>query len=151
MASTCTVISGFSDEILCEFDESDSSDGHYLVAKGGFDSEQYVGDEFSFYISEIKNPFSTQPSQSFGLEIFDKYGGLQYYFDQEFTLEVTASQFSFAFIESQSQMNGVSSLFEVTLTLGVDTPAGAYLAIGLPDELDFDSDQPFTCSGEMNV
>ena len=159
VASTCTVISGFSDEISCEIEgfaggagpSGPRGDGHYLVAKGGFDSEQYVGDEFSFYISEIKNPFTTQPSGKFDMEIYDKYGGLQYYYPDEFTMKVTASQFSFAFVESQSPVNGVSSLLEVTLTLGVDTPNEAYLAIGLPAELEFDDTVDFTCEGKMNA
>ena len=99
MSSTCTVISGFSDEISCELEGYDGGvgssgsrgSGHYLVAKGGFDSEQYVGAEFSFYVSEIKNPFTTKPSANFGMEIYDKYGGLQYYYDGEFNIEVSAS------------------------------------------------------------
>ena len=85
------------------------------------------------------------------MEIRDKYGGLQYYHPDEPPLEVSvsASEFSFAFVESKSPMNGVSSLYEVTLTLGVDTPSGAKLAIGLPEELEFDVDQPFKCEGKM--
>ena len=152
VASTCTVLTGFSDELSCEFERYRERDGgHYLLASGGFDSEQYVGGEFSFYISEIKNPFTTKPSASFHMEIQDSQGRLQYHYPDEFSLSVTASTFSFAFIESQSPVNGVSAIFEVTLSLGVDTPAGASLAIGLPEGLEFDGDQPFTCVGTLNV
>ena len=80
VASTCHTISGFSDEISCELEGEDARlgpdglipGGHYLTARGGFDSEQYVGGQFSFYISEIKNPFTTKPTGNFGFEIFDK-------------------------------------------------------------------------------
>lgn len=156
VASTCTTISGFSDEIACELEGRAATvgaggsipGGHYLVAKGGFDSEQYVGGEFSFYISEIKNPFTTKPSSSFGFEIFDKQGGLQYSFTGDFTIEVTASKFSYVFVESQSPVNGVASLYDISLTLGVDTPAGAKIAIGLPEELKLEQ-AGFQCDGSI--
>ena len=50
------------------------------------------------------------------------------------------SVFSFAYVESHSNVNGVSSNYEITISLGVDTPNEAQIAIGLPEELEFDSE-----------
>ena len=71
-ASTCTVISGFSDEISCKFDETyDNRFGYYLYVRGGFDSKNFMGGSFSFFLSEVKNPFTTQETSSFGLKVLD--------------------------------------------------------------------------------
>ena len=60
VASTCTRITGFSDEILCEFEETQTSNfGYYLIVRGGFDSATFTGSDFMFSIAEIKNPITT--------------------------------------------------------------------------------------------
>jgi len=49
VASTCTRLTGFSDEISCSFEKvEDSRWGNYMLVKGGFDSEDFDGSEFSF-------------------------------------------------------------------------------------------------------
>lgn len=58
VASTCTRLTGFSDEVTCSF-EAGSPIGHTLVVKGGFDSETFTDREFSFKIAEIFNPLTT--------------------------------------------------------------------------------------------
>ena len=71
-ASTCTALSGFSDEIYCEFkDGSSNRNGHTLLVKGGFDSQTFIGSSFSFSIAEIKNPFDTVLSNKFRFMIND--------------------------------------------------------------------------------
>ena len=45
-------------------------------------------------------------------------------------------------------MNGVAALYDITLTLGVDTPSGAKIAIGLPDELRIEP-EGFECDGTI--
>mmetsp|Transcript_24490 Transcript_24490/g.30523 ORF Transcript_24490/g.30523 Transcript_24490/m.30523 type:complete len:121 (+) Transcript_24490:1849-2211(+) len=60
VASTCTHLTGFSDEISCSFEDvSDPRFGNILVVKGGFDSETFTDLEFSFKIAEIRNPLMT--------------------------------------------------------------------------------------------
>jgi hypothetical protein len=60
VASTCTRLTGFSDEISCSFEDvSDPRFGNILVVKGGFDSETFTDLEFSFKIAEIRNPLMT--------------------------------------------------------------------------------------------
>jgi len=67
VASTCTRLTGFSDEITCSFEKvaDPRFDGNIMIVKGGFDSETFTGREFSLKIAEIKNPFTTQPTESF--------------------------------------------------------------------------------------
>ena len=50
VASTCTRINGFTDEISCEFEDSSN---RYLLVRGGFDSKVFVDTDFSFSIAEI--------------------------------------------------------------------------------------------------
>lgn len=69
--------------------------------------------------------------------------------DDKTTSSVKASDFSFAFVESQSPKNGVSSLYDFSLTLSVDTPVGSTLSIALPDQIVFDQSQDFFCQGTM--
>lgn len=79
VASTCTRITGFSDEISCEFEKViNPKNGNYLIVKGGFDSTTFTGTDFSFSIAEIKNPFTTEQTDSFKMEIYDKYEGMMY-------------------------------------------------------------------------
>lgn len=80
VASSCTVISGFTDEITCKFEKADPNFGYLINVSGGFDSKTSMGGTFSFYMQEIQNPFTTQETGKFGLEIFDANGGLQYNF-----------------------------------------------------------------------
>jgi hypothetical protein len=81
-ASTCTRISGFSDEISCEFAPQTNADKNmYLYVNGGFDSKNFEATTtrtFSFSIDEINNPFTTAKPGSFGMEIFDRHGGKMY-------------------------------------------------------------------------
>ena len=80
VASTCTAVSGFSDELSCVFDgtSTDPTQGNYLIVSGGFDSKQFTGTDFSFSIKEIKNPYTTEVTDTFEMSIKDKNGGLIY-------------------------------------------------------------------------
>lgn len=57
-ASSCTVISGFSDEITCSFVEANNN-GYVIKVKGGFDSKTSTGGKLSFFMQGILNPFTT--------------------------------------------------------------------------------------------
>ena len=59
VASSCTVISGFSDEITCTFEKADSVLGYLINVSGGFDSKTSMGGTFSFFMQEIQNPYTT--------------------------------------------------------------------------------------------
>ena len=79
VASTCTGLSGFSDEISCHFEDvRDPSRGNYLIVSGGFDSKQFTESHFSFSIKEVTNPYTTKVTDGFEIGITDKYGGLMY-------------------------------------------------------------------------
>ena len=77
VASSCTVISGFSDEITCSFLQADEN-GYLVKVAGGFDSKTSTGGQLSFFMQEILNPFTTKETGNFNIEIFDSVGGLQY-------------------------------------------------------------------------
>lgn len=62
-----------------------------------------------------------------------------------------ASDFAFSFVESSSEINGVSSLYQVSLTLSVDTPYGAMAYVELPPEIKFDTTKRYTCYGTLNL
>jgi len=126
VSSSCTILSGFSDEITCSFLIADDS-GYLLKIMGGFDSKTSNGKNLSFYLQDIMNPLTTKETGSFRLQIYDATGGMQYNYEEEYSLAVEPSLFSFAFAESQSTVVGVSSIYQLSLTLSVDTPAGAYL------------------------
>ena len=65
-ASTCTSLTGFSDEISCEFEDVVAANyGNYLIVRGGFDSETFTDRDFSFSIAEIMNPLTTEQTDSF--------------------------------------------------------------------------------------
>ena len=136
MASTCTRISGFTDEISCSFDEDNSN---YLIVTGGFDSKTFVDTDFSFSIAEIQNPSTDKRTDGFVMEIYDKLGGLMYQTpdDDSVTFMLSPSDFAYAYVESKSPVNGVSSLYIVTLTLGVETSQSAKLEFNPPDEVEF--------------
>ena len=48
-------------------------------------------------------------------------------------------------------MNGVSSLYTFTLTLGVDTEVNSLIMVNVPDEILYDNSKNFTCRGLMNL
>jgi len=122
-----------------------------MRVRNGFDSATFTAGEFRFYISEVQNPFTTDESGKFGMKVYDKNSELQYYFNGTTKAKVSASPFSFAFVESTSPENGVSSIYKFSLTIAVDTPAASVLMIGLPADLEFDDTMPFTCKGTMNI
>jgi hypothetical protein len=70
--SSCTMVSGFSDEILCELVSTNQRTGHFLRVFSGFESETFPGGEFSFWVSDIINPFTTEETDSFGLQVLDR-------------------------------------------------------------------------------
>lgn len=77
-ASSCTVVSGFSDEITCAFEQNDPNLGYIIKIDGGFDSKTSMGGKFSFFMQEIQNPFTTLETDNFKMDIYDEKEGLQY-------------------------------------------------------------------------
>lgn len=63
-ASSCTVVSGFSDEITCTFLQADEN-GYVIKVSGGFDSKTSTGGKLSFFMQEILNPFTTMETGKF--------------------------------------------------------------------------------------
>lgn len=63
-ASSCTVLSGFSDEITCTFIQADQN-GYVVKVAGGFDSKTSTGGKLSFFMKEILNPFTTKQTSGF--------------------------------------------------------------------------------------
>lgn len=149
-SSSCTVVSGFSDEITCSFIKADST-GYLVKIDGGFDSKTSMGGEFSFFMQEILNPFTTKETADFEMTIYDEDGGLQYLYQGSYRQQAKASQFSYAFAESSSTVVGESSIYQLTLTLSVDTPAGAQLKVTLPEELEFDANEDPYCNASTNI
>ena len=138
VASTCTRLTGFSDEISCSFEEVPMPAlGNYLIVRGGFDSETFTDKDFSLSIAEVKNPFTTQETDSFEMEIYDRVGGLMYTSNNEVKLRMSASNFAFVHVESLSPANGVETIYTVTITLGVDTSQSAKILMQVPDEISF--------------
>lgn len=91
-------------------------------------------------MSEVKNPFTTAETDAFGIEVIDRNGYKLYKpTTLSYTVKVQASNFAFSFVESSSPVNGVSSMYQVSLTLSVDTPFGSIVSVELPSELSFDS------------
>ena len=99
VASTCTRLTGFSDEISCSF-EANNKPQITLVVKGGFDSEDFEAREFSFKIAEIINPFTTLPTDTFAMQIYDRIGGLMYTANNKVELAAQASDFAFVHVNS---------------------------------------------------
>lgn len=64
----------------------------------GFDSQDFEGGKFSFYISEVINPLSEKETKSFELKVLDKGGNVQYYMPKpiDVTANVRASPFAYA-------------------------------------------------------
>ena len=147
IASTCTRITGFSDELSCSFEEQKSSNSpNYLIVEGGFDSETFTDTDFSLSISEIQNPKTTQTTGNFEMEIYDRLGGMMYTSNNEFNMKVAASDFAFVFVESNDRTNGVNTAtYTVTITLGVDTSQSAKLAMTVPNGINFVD--PIYCTG----
>jgi hypothetical protein len=61
------------------------------------------------------------------------------------------SSFQFASVTSSSPVNGFSSLYTFTLTLGVDTEVNSLIMINVPDQIRYDNSKNFTCRGLMNL
>ena len=61
------------------------------------------------------------------------------------------SPFQYAIVSSGSGLNSASSFYTFTLTLSVDTDANSVIMINLPPEIVFDSFQPLTCKGLLNL
>jgi hypothetical protein len=98
------------------------------------------------------NPFTTQNTDPFGLQIFDQNGFILYEADLfTFTMEMSASNFAFSFVSSDSPVNGESSLYSLSLTLSVDTPIGSVCEVTLPPEVSFDETSEFVCRGTYNL
>lgn len=74
-------------------------------------------------MSEIKNPFTTEETDAFGISVFDKNGSPLYLpTENTVTTFVRASDFAFSFVQSSSDVNGASSMYNFSITLSVDTP-----------------------------
>mmetsp|Transcript_22946 Transcript_22946/g.22273 ORF Transcript_22946/g.22273 Transcript_22946/m.22273 type:complete len:174 (+) Transcript_22946:1668-2189(+) len=70
----CTAISGFTDDISCEFLQISEQDGHILAVRGGFASSDFDGgDLVAFNISDMRTPKISITSTSFELYIQDAY------------------------------------------------------------------------------
>ena len=91
--------------------------------------------EFSFSIDQVKNPFTTRQPGGFGMEVFDRLGGKMYIAEDTLPQFMGPSPFAFAFVESNSNLNGVYSRYVVTLTLSVDTNQSDQLYIIYPEEI----------------
>jgi hypothetical protein len=61
------------------------------------------------------------------------------------------SPFQFAQITSSSPVNGASSLYTFTLSLGVDTEVNSLIMIHVPEEIQYDSSKKFMCRGLLNL
>jgi hypothetical protein len=61
------------------------------------------------------------------------------------------SDFAFVYVESKSEVNGASSIYVVTVTLGVDTPQSGFLMVFWPDEIELDSTRLIVCMGTTNL
>ena len=149
VGSTCVSLWGFTDEIQCEVEAR--TFGYDLYVRNGFDSETFDQKTFGFQISEVTNPFTTEETGSLRLEVYDKYDGLQYIASDEDKHFVRPSPFAFAFVQSGSQINGVSSIYTFSLTIGVDTPASTPITVYLPEELEFDESKDFVCKGILEL
>lgn len=71
--------------------------------RGGFDSEDFEARgilSFSWTVSEISNPVTTEEPIGFGIEVFDKYGGQMYEAPEKtFPLGMRSSEFAFAYVD----------------------------------------------------
>lgn len=135
VASTCTRVNGFSDEISCAFE--DSNIDYYLLVKGGFDSKTFDGTSFSFSIAEIQNPSTSKTTQTLEMEILDQYGALLYKAANEVYFMLSPSNFAYVHVESQSKEAGAASIYVVTITLGVETPQSTKLEFLPPSDIEF--------------
>ena len=142
VASTCTGLTGFSDEISCSFENvRDPSrvnfQGYYLIVSGGFGSKQFTDSHFSFSIKELTNPSTTKVTDGFEMGITDKYGGLMYTSKNQPTIQCEASDFAYIHVEPLNESSGVSTTYTVTLTLGIDTPRDGFLHFEPPSDVLF--------------
>jgi len=72
------------------------------------------------------------------MEIYDRFGGLMYTANNKVRLQANSSPFAFVHVESLNPRNGVNAIYQVTITLGVDTSQGAYLEFNPPDDISFE-------------
>jgi hypothetical protein len=71
VAASCTALTGFSDELICYFESVHKRLGAVLIAQYGFQSQTFSGGSFSFSLSSILNPFTTETTGPWHMEIFD--------------------------------------------------------------------------------
>ena len=77
-------------------------------------------------MSEVMNPFTTEETEAFGIQVLDKNSFILYETDTNSpTVSASASDFAFSFVSSESPVNGESTVYSVSLTLSVNTPVGA--------------------------
>ena len=136
VAATCTVLTGFSDEITCEIDDT-TRNVTYLIVKNGFDSQDFEGTSFSFSIAELQNPLDTKATESFVMEILDKSDGAMYQSKNSVELSAKPSDFAYVHVVSESDVNGDTANYNVSITLGVNTPNNAWLEFNPPSNVEF--------------
>ena len=130
VASSCTAIQGFSDELTCEWVRIEERKGSRLKVLGGFTSSTFEGGMLTFTLSEIMNPLTTEEeSDGFHASIYDSEGDLLYGMNSEIKVPIRPSPFAFAFIKPGSERNGDYCEYTVSVTLSVDTQVGAKLSI----------------------
>ena len=85
--------------------------------------------------------------------IYDQSGGLMYTAKNngEPKFMCGSSDFAFVHIESLNAANGLSSIYTVTITLGVDTPQSAWIEFNPPDEIPFLPQDGYVCRGTQNL
>lgn len=112
----------------------------------------FPGGEFTFSLSEVINPLTTAETQPFGIKVVDN--NLYELYEpplNSYTLTMLPSDFAFAFVTSDSNVNGRSSLYQISLTLSVDSPPNTIARLHLPNEIKFDESKQFTCKGTQNL
>ena len=86
------------------------------------------------------------------MEIYDRVGGLMYSSNNLMQIRVASSPFAFVFVESLDPANGVETIYQVTITLGVDTSQSAKLIMTVPDEITFaDQSGASICRGTQTL
>jgi hypothetical protein len=107
-----------------------------LKVIGGFDSAIFPGDQaFSFSISALRNPKTTEETSSFTIQIYSSSPELlQYtYGGPALTLKPRPAPFSYASVTSGSPQVGIESNYTFILTLSVDTEANSVIQVTMPD------------------
>lgn len=91
-AATCLKITGFSDEITCTL-TANRNGSHSLTVTNGFASEVFNGGEFTFNISQVRNPMDSRETESFYFEVRDSAGNQQYVYRLEYPMRMTPQAF----------------------------------------------------------